>query len=713
MFVYLSIDRVRLGGKHVVIETVSESRSSDTDTDGRTRRIVLGTCHHDCPDSCGWQVTVDNGTAVTLRGNPAHPYSRGELCPKVNRFLDRVYDPDRIVTPLILDGPKGSGRYRKSTWDHALELVARRLHEIIDEWGPSAIVPWGDAGNQSVLSVAGLNERFLNKLGASRQSDYICGGTSYAAVETTLGTAETADPLDIGHSRFIVLWGTNTRLTNRHLWPTIDSARRAGAKVVVIDPVRTVTAEAADWFISIRPGTDVAFMLAVMHVLIRDDLVDHDYIQRFTSGFDELSDHVSALTPERAEDICGVDAGSIERFAHEYASLGPAMIRTLIGAEHRQQGSQFFRTLSLLPALIGAWRHRGGGISCSTTAHAYRFVDLDALSASHLADGIERRPISMTQLGRALVDTELDPPVKALFVFNGNPLVALPEAGIVRRGLERTDLFTVVSEQFMTDTARYADVIFPACTQIEQDDVVAAWGHLHIGWNHKAIEPIGDSVPNTELWRRLSRAMGFTDPELFATDEELWQQCLVGIDLETLQRDGVVPMPVDRESLPFADGYPTADGRLAFASGIWAELGHGRLPSFLEPTEGAGSRYPLSLMSPKTHQRFLNTSYSQSRAHTEPEGGPYCEMHPIDAECRGIADGDSVEVFNDRGRLRTSARVSMSSRCRPGVVIVPFGWSSGHHIDGFTVNELTSDANADFGGGVAFYDTDVDVVRIT
>ena len=679
-------------------------------------RIVLGTCHHDCPDSCGWEVTVEDGRATKMRGNPGHPYSQGELCPKVNRFLDRVYSPDRILTPLIVDGPKGSGRYRPASWDEALSLVAERLHDVVDRWGGEAIVPWGDAGTQGAIQMDSLSQRFFARLGSSRQVDSLCGATAGVGTASSLGTPLASDPLDVQYAKYVVLWGTNTRLTNRHLWPYVEKARAEGAKVVVIDPVRTVTADAADWFVQLKPGTDVAFALAVMHVIVRDDLVDHDYVTRHTSGFDELVEHVRDWTPERAAAECGVDADDIERFAREYATTAPAFIRTLIGAEHRENGAQFFRTVSLLPALIGAWKHRGGGYARSVGSYSHDSVDISKFAAPHLSGGRERRPISMNRLGRALLDETLDPPIQAVFVWNGNPVVTAPEASLLRRGLSRPDVFAVVSEQFLTDTARYADVIFPACTQIEQNDVVPAWGHLYVGWNHQAIEPLGESVPNTELWRRLAKAMGFTEPELFATDDELLATCLDGFDVDELKTRGWARVPGTDDLRPFADGFPFPDGRLPFANADLERQGHGRLPTYRRACEGAiagSGRYPLSLMSPKFHQRFLNASYSHLDGHAGPEGELFCELHPDDATARGITDGDEVTVFNDRAHLRALARVSASARVRPGLVIVPFGWVGDRTRDGLAVNDLTNDTASDWGGGVAFYDTSVEVAPLT
>ncbi|MBU3688647.1 MAG: molybdopterin oxidoreductase family protein [Actinobacteria bacterium] len=683
-----------------------------------TTRIVLGTCHHDCPDSCGWQVTVEDGRAVSMRGNPDHPYSQGELCPKVNRFLDRVYSPDRILTPLIRTGAKGDAQFRAATWDEALAHVADRVGEIVRTWGGQAVVPWGDAGTQGSLMMNSLDRRFFARLGSSVQVDSLCGATALSGTAAALGSPLTCDPLDVRHADLILLWGTNTRLTNRHLWPFIEEARRnQGARVVVIDPVRTITADAADEFIQPLPGTDVALMLAMMHVLVRDDLVDHDYVQRHTSGFDELTRHVADWTPQRAAAITGVDASVIEQLARVYGTTTKSFIRTLIGAEHREHGAQFFRTLVCLPALTGAWKYKGGGFSRSVGSYNNAFLDDDSFSAPHLAAGKPRRPISMNRIGRALTDANLDPPVKALFVYNGNPVATAPEAATIMRGLRRDDLFTVVSEQFMTDTARFADVIFPATTQIEQNDVVTAWGHLYLGFNHKAIEPLGESVPNTELWRRLARAMGFTEPELFESDEALLAKYLAKIDADVLRRDAVVHLPLPDDLRPYADGgFATPSGTFEFANSGLESLGHGRLPEYRQPVEGPGgptsTKYPLVLMSPKTHQRFLNSSYSHLADHAGPEGEMYCELTQADAAARAISDGDRVRVFNDRGSIDVVARVSDRPRTREGMAIVPFGWTWSRTRDKNTVNVLTSDAPADWGGGVAFYDTLVQVERV-
>ena len=682
-------------------------------------RIVLGTCHHDCPDSCGWEVSVENGVAVKLRGNSEHPFSQGELCPKVNRFLERVYSPERILYPLTRTGPKGSGEFRQISWDEALALVAQRIHGVIDDFGGEAVMPWGSAGTQGLIQMNSLDRRFFAKIGSSRQVDSLCGATAKAGASLTLGSPLSSDPMDIEFSQLILLWGTNTRLANRHLWPFIEKARARGAKVVVIDPLRTMTAESADVFVQPLPGTDVALMLAMMHILIRDDLVDHDYLERYTDGFDELSVQVTEWTPLRAAQVCGLSVDDIESLAHDYGTIRPSFIRTLIGAEHRQHGAMFFRTLSCLPMLVGAWREKGGGFARSVGSYAAVNVDDSVFTVDSLSAGQERRPLSMNKIGQVLNDENLDPAVKALFVYNGNPLVTAPNAELIRRGLEREDLFTVVSEQFMTDTARYADVIFPACTQIEQVDVVPAWGHLYLGWNEKAIEPLGESVPNTELWRRLALAMGFSEPELFEDDESLIASALHNLDLDQLRTTGFVRLSLPEDLLPYAQGgFATASGKAALINHSLPAVGMPALPTYEVGDEMQGGinsqdMYPLSLMSPKTHVRFLNSSYSHLAHHCDPEGEMYCELDLSDAASRGIQDGDRVRVFNGRGSLDVVAQVKSSGgRVRSGLVLVPYGWVGARTKDMKTVNALTNDQAADFGGGVAFYDTMVQVEKI-
>ena len=681
---------------------------------------VHGTCHHDCPDSCGWTVTVEGSasdrTAVRIRGRSDHPYSAGELCPKVNRFIERVYSPDRILTPLRRTGPKGSGEFEPIGWDDALTEIAERLKRIIATSGPEAILPYSHAGNQSLLSMSGSSARLFHHLGASRLEMALCGPTVGAGVSMTNGSVLGLDPLELQHSQLIILWGTNTRLTNRHLWPTISAARAAGAELVVIDPMRTETAEAlapGELFIQPRPGTDIALMLAMMHVLIRDDLIDEDWVDRHTHGFDELRAHVADWTPARAEEACGVSAETIETLAQRYGTIRPAAIRTLIGVEHHENGAMFYRTLACLPALVGAWRDRGGGLARSVGSWQEQLIDTDALERPDLLGDREPRTINMSRLGEAL--TSADPPIEALMVWNVNPMVTAPSTNLIRDGLGRDDLFCVVHEQFMTDTARYADLVLPATTQIEADDVVPAWGHLWLGWNQAAIEPVGEAIRNTEFFRRLAAAMDLVEPSLFDDDEALLRAALPDVDLEELRRVGWLRVPYPDDGRPWANGgFPTPSGRVEFASDTLERRGQPRLPTYVAPTEGPGSvlaqRYPLQLLTPKHHRRFLNSSYSPLPGHGDREGAPFVEMSPADAAARDLASGDLATVFNDRATLQLEVRVS--GRLRTGVVAVPFGWWRTQHGDDQSANALTNDTLVDWGGGVAYSDTLVEVEAI-
>ncbi len=683
-----------------------------------TVRTVQGTCHHDCPDSCGWIVTVQGERAVKLRGNPEHPFSRGELCPKVNRLLDRVYHSDRLLHPLRRCGPKGSGQFDRISWDDALAEIASQWTARIDRHGGETLLGYFDAGTQGLIQQSSIDRRLFGLLGASRLDATICGATARTGVELTNGTGLGPDPLDVLHSKLVLLWGTNTRLTNRHYWPFVEAARAAGATIVVVDPLRTITAEAADWFIQPLPGTDVALILAMIHVLVRDGLIDQQWVTDHTVGYDELAERAGAWPPERAAPICGVDALEIERLARAYGSTRPALIRTLIGAEPHEHGAELLRTLACLPALVGAWRDPGGGLIRSSgtwTEQALRPIDLPPEAGSW-----ETRRLNTARIGEVLTDPSLDPPITALYVWNVNPLVTRPRAELIRRGLERDDLFTVVHEQFLTDTARYADLVLPATTQIEHLDVVPAWGHLYLGWNEPAIAPQGECRSNTEVFRNLAAALGRTEPWLYDCDEALIAQSLDqthprlrGITPASLRAQGAQRLDVASPLVPFADGgFPTPSGKVELHAPRLTALGVDPLPDYRPAIEGPHGdaallrRFPLQLLTPKTHPGFLNSFYSPLPRHA-PAGGPFVELDPLDAAARGIADGDEVEVSNDRATLTLPARIG--GRVRPGVVAIPFGWWQGQHVDGRTANALTSDRACDAGGGTAFSDTLVQV----
>lgn len=645
---------------------------------------------------------------MKMRGNPAHPYSAGELCPKVNHFVERVYSSQRITTPLVRDGAKGEGIFRKTTWSEALTLVAQKTQEAINEYGAETVLPWSSAGNQGLLQMSSLDRRLFARMGSSRTVGSLCGSVAKNGFMATTGSARSTNPTQIVDAQYIVLWGTNTRLTNRHLWPFIEEARSRGAKIVVVDPIRTITADEADWFIQPFPGTDAALMLAMMHVIIRDKLCDDEFVARHTEGFGELCTEAAAWTPERAAAESGVKAADIETFAREYATAQPAFIRTLIGAEHRENGAMLFRTMACLPTLTGSWRHRGGGLSRSVGSWFNDYVDDSVFDAEHLAQGKPRRALPFTQLGQVLTDIALTPPISVLYVWNGNPVLTCPNSALTRQGLLRKDVFTVVSEQFLTDTAKYADVIFPAAMQIEQRDVVPAWGHLYLGWNEAAIAPVGECVPNTELFRRLATAMGYTESELFESDDSLIASALHGLDIEQLKRDGFIALPKGDEVL-YSDGvFGGSSGKAQLVSKDLASRGLPSVPTYRQSSSRMGSpEFPLVLLTPKQHTRFLNTSYSHLPQHGPREEGPYVEMCASDAAARGLNSGAEARVVNERGEMLLPVKIS--TRLPVGVVAVPFGWWDASLANLGNVNDLTSDAHTDWGGGVSYHDTLVQV----
>jgi anaerobic selenocysteine-containing dehydrogenase len=651
---------------------------------------------------------VEGGVAVKMRGNPAHPYSAGELCLKVNHFVERVYSPQRITTPLVRDGAKGEGVFRAATWSEALALVAQKTHEAINKHGGETVLPWSSAGNQGLLQMSSLDRRLFARMGSSLTVGSLCGSVAKNGFMATTGSARSTNPMHIVDAQYIVLWGTNTRLTNRHLWPFIEEARGKGAKVVVVDPIRTITADEADWFIQPFPGTDTALMLAMMHVIIRDELCDDEFVAQHTEGFAELAAEVASWTPERAAAECGVAAVDIEIFAREYANAQPAFIRTMIGAEHRENGAMLFRTMACLPTLTGSWKHRGGGLSRSVGSWFNEFVDSSVFDTEHLAQGKPRRALPFTQLGQVLTDASLAPSVTVLYVWNGNPVLTCPNSALTRQGLLREDLFTVVSEQFLTDTAKYADVIFPSAMQIEQRDVVPAWGHLYLGWNEAAITPVGECVPNTELFRRLATAMGYTEPELFESDDSLIASALSGLDINQLKRDGFVPLP-NIDDVLFSDGiFGAASGKAQLFSKDLASRGLPSIPTYVQSSSLKGSAdFPLVMLTPKQHTRFLNTSYSHLPQHGPREEGPHVEMCASDAAARGLDSGAAARVVNERGEMLLPVKIS--TRLPVGVVAVPFGWWDASLANSGNVNDLTSDAHTDWGGGVSYHDTLVQV----
>jgi anaerobic selenocysteine-containing dehydrogenase len=666
--------------------------------------VIRGGCAHDCPDTCAWEVTIEDGRAVKLAGAADHPYTHGGLCAKVNHYLDRVYSPDRVLHPLRRTGAKGEGRFERVSWEDALADIASRLHAIAADEGAEAILPYRYAGNMGLIQYASLDRRFFGRLGASRLDMTICGDTANAGVTAALGTTTGCLPEDVEHARLIVLWGTNTVVTNLHLWPYVRRAREAGAQVVVIDPVRTRTAREADWHVRPLPGSDAALALGMMHVIVGDGCHDEDYLESYCAGWPELRARLAEYPPARAAGLTGLGEDEIVRLARAYAGTRPALIRTMVGPEKHATGAATFRTIACLPAVVGAWRERGGGL-----LHWTRSLFGEAMDSRALAGRWPRtRSINMVRIGRALTDPDLRPPVRALVVYDSNPASIAPNSNLVRRGLAREDLFTVVHDLFVTDTARYADYVLPATSFVEHLDVLFPWGHTYVTLNRPAISPQGESVCNTDLFRRLAGAMGWgDDPAFQVCDEELVRMALAsdhpylsGISYERLWEEGwaSLRLPESRHAPFAAGGFPTPSGR--------CELFRDPEPAYAP--RAADPAHPLVMISAKTSLHYLNTSYANLPRHRRGAGARAVELDPADAAARGIADGDRVRVHSSFGSLELTARVG--DGVRPGVVAIPHGWW--RSLEGGSANDLTSDGLADRGGGGDFFGTRVEVSRL-
>lgn len=695
-----------------------------------TRRAF---CPHDCPDTCSMDVTVENGRATAVRGSKDHPFTNGGLCVKVNNFQDRVHSPDRITTPLRRSGPKGSGRFEPISWDDALQEVASNFKRVIAEHGPEAVMPVSYLGALGTLNGLTVGDAFFHRMGATVSERTYCDSGASTAYVMGLGPTAGVDPESFVHSRYIIVWACNALSTNLHLWPYIAEAQRRGAKVVVIDPIKHKTAARADWHIPIRPGTDGALALAMIHVIVEEGLTDADYVEKYTEGFDELAERAKDYTPEWAETETGIPAADIRTLAREYASSQPSMIRIGVAIERHSGGGQAVRAISCLPGLVGAWRKPGGGI---LALPLWVFpVNWPAMSRPDLRpEGT--RIVNQFHLGKALTgELGLDPGVHALMVYNSNPVVVCPDQEKVVRGLTRDDLFTVVSEQFLTDTATYADIVLPATTQLEQLDIMFSWGHFYIGLNLPSIPPVGESVPNTELFRRLAAAMGYDDDHFHKSDEALLAESfdwsspnLEGITPESLAETGWarLNLPSAAEYAPHAEGgFPTPSGKQEFKSAAAAggnivlslfrqlseEFQPGQyvdpLPHYIPPTS-YDEGYPLALISPKSHA-FINSSYGNLPAQQRVQGEQSASMHPEDAAHRDIADGDIVRVHNQRGEILAVAKVT--DDVSRGVVMAPMGIWRNQAKGQSTVNAINPTEFADLGNAPLFNDTRVEVER--
>ncbi|MFJ4949548.1 molybdopterin-dependent oxidoreductase [Streptomyces sp. NPDC088760] len=678
-------------------------------------KIVPGACPLDCPDGCSWQVQVEDGTAVGLRGTPDHPYTRGTLCVKVNQYLEHTRAPDRLLHPLRRTGRKGEGRFERISWDEALDEIAGRLSEVIDRYGGEAIWPYQGTGNlgyiQGLQGRAG--SRLWNTLGASRHDMTICSVAGLVGTAYTLGTSRGMDPEDLRHSRLILLWGTNTLTTSHHLWKVVAEAQRSGAHVVAIDPVLTRTARLADEHLPINPGTDAALALGLLHVVVSLGAEDRAYLAEHTLGWPEFRARIEQFTPERTARICGLPVESVVRLGERLAVTRPTGMKAAQGIQRHAGGGMALRTLAALPGVTGDWKYPGGGLAYSTDG--YFGGDREALYRDDLLPG-PVRSLSMTRLGEALTTVD-DPPVKALFVYGANPAAAVGGQGAVRAGLLREDLFTVVMEHFHTDTVDYADIVLPATMQPEHADLHDGYGHLYITWNEPAVEPPGACASTTETFRRLAARLGLEDPCLYASDEELARELLAGghpslagIDLDRLRSEGWARLNYPSPFLPFAEGFPTPSGKLEFVSAAAAADGHDPLCGYTPPQEAADEdlarRFPLVLISSASHF-FLNTTFGNKESLIRRAGGPTVELHPDDAAARELTEGQRVRVFNDRGAFTAELRVGRS--VRPGVASTTKGHWSRLMGGAPGVNATVAERDADMGGGAVYHDNRVEV----
>jgi anaerobic selenocysteine-containing dehydrogenase len=680
--------------------------------------VVKAACPHDCPDTCAMEVTVEERAgkrvAIKVAGAAAHGPTAGVLCTKVSRYLERSYHPERVLHPMRRVGRKGDGRFERASWDEAIADIAARLKRIaaVD---PQRIVPYSYAGTMGLVQGESMAQRFFHKLGASLLDRTICATAGAEAMTYTLGTRTGPDVEAFQDAKLVVFWGTNAIASNLHLWTRAQEAKRRGAKLIAIDPYRSLTAEKCHQHIALLPGTDGAFALGVMHVLIREGWLDHDYIARHTLGFDALAERASAFDPARVAAICGISAAEVEQFALEYWQIRPAAIRLNYGMQRVAGGGNAVRAVASLPALAGHWRDPAGGVLLSTSGMFN--VDADALYRPDLLAGRRPRTINMSTIGHDLL--RADPPIDALIVYDSNPVAVAPQSREVAAGFAREDLFTVVLEHFQTDTADHADWLLPATTQLEHVDVVKPYGHLYVMANNAAIDPVGEAMPNTEIFRRLARAMGFAEPCFAETDDEIAARAFrktgptANYDWQVARREGWQRIDVPATYAPFAEGgFPTPSGKCEFFSQSLADMGLDPLPAYVPPREGPTSnpaqaaRYPLAMISPPA-RNFLNSTFVNVTSLRSTEGEPTLEIHPQDAAARGIADGSTVRVFNDRGEL--ALRAVVTERARPGVVVALSIWWKKLARDGKNANELTSQALTDIGRAPTFYDCLVEV----
>lgn len=675
----------------------------------------VSTCALDCPDACSLLVTIENGRATKLRGNPDHPVTRGFLCGKVAQYLERQYNPDRLRYPMRRVGAKGEGKFERISWDAALDEIAERLSAIAREFGPEAVLPYSYGGSMGLLQGNGMDRRFFHRFGASRLDRTICSSAGTSGLTQTLGYRYGTEPEQFAKSKLILAWGANILGTNVHLWPFIVEARRHGARFYTIDPVKQRTGRMADKHFFVNPGSDLALALGLAHVIIGENLHDADYVARYTDNFDRLKATAAKYTPERAEALTGIPREDIVSLAREYATTRPAVIRLNYGTSRSERGGMAFSAVAMLPALIGSWKEVGGGLQASVSqAHRFDRASIERTDLQLKSPlGREARLVNMSTLGQALTELN-DPPVKAIFVYCSNPAAVAPNQSAVRRGFQRDDLFTVVHEQFQTDTADFADILLPATTFLEHTDLYGAYGHLYTQMARPALEPEGEARSNVQVFRALAHRLGFEDQAFRDTEDDMIRTALAsghdylkGITLETLEEKHSIRLNVTPNGAPFL---PFAQGNFGTPSGKCDLCPEGM--DYTPPTESRhgeaslAQRFPLELVSPKNDDS-MNSTFGYRKSVDAQTALLW--MHSEDARARGIADGDHVRVFNERGSMRLTA--SVNGHVRQGAVSAPSVRQPRMSPDGQTTNFLTSERLTDIGAGATFYSCLVQVER--
>ncbi|MGF6725853.1 anaerobic selenocysteine-containing dehydrogenase [Paraburkholderia sp. GAS41] len=681
-------------------------------------------CPHDCPDTCAMRVTVKNGRAIKVVGDPDHPPTQGALCTKVSRYAERVHHPRRLTTPMRRVGAKGEGRFEAIGWDEALKMAAERLSEIAAR-APEAIVPYSYAGTLGLVQGDSIAQRFFHKLGASQLDRTICAAAGAAGLKYTYGASLGMLTEFFAESELILIWGSNPIASNLHFWTRAQEAKRRGARLIAIDPYRSLTAEKCHQHIALKPGTDGALALGMMNVLFTEDRLDHAYIADHTLGFEQLKARALRYPPSRVAQICGIDEQTIVDLARLYGGTRKAAIRMNYGLQRVRGGGNAVRAIACLPSLTGAWRERSGGTLLSSSGWVP--VNSHALQRPDLMPGWPSQPprvINMNAIGDALLhpgDAGFGSKVEAVVVYSANPVAVAPDSARVAAGFAREDLFTILLEHFQTDTADYADLLLPATMQLEHLDLHKSYGHTHVMVNLPAIQPVGDARPNTEIFRGIARQMNLQEPALFESDESVAANALrwddpvfENVNWESLKQTGWAKLNLP--DAPFANGgFRTPSGKCEFSSERLAQQGLDPLPDYLPPHESADSdpelaaRYPLAMISPPA-RNFLNSTFVNVESLRSTEGEPHIDIHPFDAGRRRVLDGDLVRIFNDRGSMRARARVT--DRAREGLVVGLSIWWKKLSPDGCNANEVTSQALTDLGGSATFYDCLVEVERV-